>query len=370
LNDSHRDAYSLARDPMRGVIVRSSSEGIAEFDGSRWSDQVLAPIGQAWGSMEIAYDETDRQTLVFGGVLGANGTGTDVTWSWDGDWHELSPTTRPPGRFGHGMAFDRDDGRVLMFGGTQCDACTPLADTWEWDGTSWIAITSPTRPPARMYPAFAYDPIRKAMVMFGGDAGDFSALGDTWLWNGADWIEQHPATSPSARVGSAMAWDANRERIVLYGGDDATGYLDDVWEWDGVTWTQQTTLDTTSRAFHTMTTNLGPGVLVFSGQTVPMRPSPDISVLRYTSATPTEACRYDIDGDGDGLAGCDDPDCWWVCRPLCPPGASCDPAAPYCGDGVCDGLENGRMCPKDCAIHPQCGDGVCDVGEACLADCP
>ena len=37
------------------------------------------------------------------------------------------------------------------------------------------------------------------------------------------------------------------------------------------------------------------------------------AVMTRTSATPLESCVPGEDLDGDGLAGCDDPDCYWAC---------------------------------------------------------
>jgi hypothetical protein len=37
------------------------------------------------------------------------------------------------------------------------------------------------------------------------------------------------------------------------------------------------------------------------------------AILSWTSPTPFESCRPGEDRDGDGLAGCDDPDCYWAC---------------------------------------------------------
>src|SRR5262249_25240771 len=86
-----------------------------------------------------------------------------------------------------------------------------------------------------------------------------------------------------------------------------------------------------------------------------------------------ETCRGG-DTDGDGLEGCDDPDCWARCTPDCPPGASCPENAPRCGDGTCNLLlEDCHLCPLDCACTPRCGDSYCDPPEnhaTCPGDCP
>ena len=48
------------------------------------------------------------------------------------------------------------------------------------------------------------------------------------------------------------------------------------------------------------------------------------------------------------------------------------PAAPACGDAVCNGSEDCGSCPGDCGACPYCGDGTCDGSEdcdSCEADC-
>jgi hypothetical protein len=98
--------------------------------------------------------------------------------------------------------------------------------------------------------------------------------------------------------------------------------------------------------------------------------------LRWDGAGADDSCQDAIDFDGDGLAGCADPDCYYVCTPLCTPGpelATCSAASPSCGDNSCDALlENCRVCPGDCGTCPAvCGDLFCDAGEmsACPGDC-
>lgn len=118
-------------------------------------------------------------------------------------------------------------------------------------------------------------------------------------------------------------------------------------------------------------------MLAIGGSTASSQPVTDDDAvwrLSWDSDTPDEVCELDLDTDGDGLAGCADPDCWLLCTPTCMPGLTCDPAAPHCGDGTCDPAhENCRNCPSDCTSCPDvCGDYICDpdeVAASCPADC-
>jgi hypothetical protein len=38
-----------------------------------------------------------------------------------------------------------------------------------------------------------------------------------------------------------------------------------------------------------------------------------LMIRERTSSTPLESCAPGDDLDGDGLSGCDDPDCFWAC---------------------------------------------------------
>jgi hypothetical protein len=73
-------------------------------------------------------------------------------------------------------------------------------------------------------------------------------------------------------------------------------------------------------------------------------------------------------GEGTNPVGCDDSRCSsgeWSC--------SDTPSEPYCcGDGTCEGAEDGFNCEIDCGPPPFCGDSNCDPGEnqcSCADDC-
>ncbi len=100
----------------------------------------------------------------------------------------------------------------------------------------------------------------------------------------------------------------------------------------------------------------------------------DTWTFGYQRPGPIEACRFGHDGDFDGLLGCADPDCFGICTPQCNPTImTCSPSWPHCGDGVCQPVEDKRLCPADCgAASPICGDFLCESPEtmqSCPGDC-
>jgi len=285
----------------------------------------------------MAYDSARGRVVLFGG--GGNSYLLGDTWEWDGSsWTERTPSVSPSARFASAMAYDAARGVVVLFGGSDA---TDLADTWEWNGTIWAQVTPAVSPTARYSSAMAYDATRGRIVMFGGYGG--GRLGDTWEWDGSAWTGATPPMSPGARVYHAMVSELGG-RVLLFGGGD-----NETWEWDGSGWTQTAAATSPSpRSSHAMAYDAARGRAVLFGgaDTADLG---DTWEFRYVDAqVPDETCVAGIDGDGDGLVGCDDPDCWGYCTPLCPPGAVCDPIARHCGDGTCNPDLEIAVCPGDC----------------------
>ncbi len=430
-----RNQHAMAYDAARKRLVLFGGEVLGpsgsigdtwEWDGDNWAEQLQSASPPARDQHALAYDSEQGETLLFGGLgIGAS-TYLGDTWAWTGiEWQERAVFPSPAPRRQHKMVYDSLRQRTVLFGGSSPGI--QRSDTWEWDGAEWLAISVVNRPGARSQHAIAFDAARGRVVLFGGRVGVSETIGDTWEWDGTDWVQASPTNSPTARLGHGMAYDAVRERIVLFGGVDATGPRDDTWEWDGVDWSKITpNTSPAGREEHTMAYDATRGrVLLFGGsrnaglrlndtwewdgtdwaRTFLSTASPSVRsehamaydgargrgllfggrddanrilgdtwTFQYTAGA-NESCTTQFDGDGDGLIGCDDPDCWGRCTPSCPPGASCDSDAPSCGDGVCNSfLENRRLCPQDCgAPAVLCGNFYCDLNEnaqICLGDCP
>jgi hypothetical protein len=201
-----------------------------------------------------------------------------------------------------------------------------LSDTWRLDETTWTRESASAPLSNRLFSPLVYDPARRRSVMFGGRTIGGASFDDTWQWDGMGWQQQAIADTPPPRGGHVTFPGPDGRGIVIFGGeksDDGTRF-DDTWR------------------------------------------------LRFENAAATEQCLLSVDDDRDDKIGCADPDCWSRCAPLCPPGAAtCDAAAPHCGDGSCNtALESCRNCPQDCATcAAACGDTFCDAPET-LATCP
>lgn len=160
------------------------------------------------------------------------------------------PTTNdvsfPPARSGAAMAYDPVRKNVVMFGGEGGGAGTSDPSTWTWDGRTWTRNDSPG-PSARTGAAMAFDEARGKMILFGGaglaegQSGMASPLNDTWSWDGQSWTQLYTTHSPNPRISPGLAYDSLHRQIVLFGGEgwqnDKPFTYNATWTWDGVDWT-------------------------------------------------------------------------------------------------------------------------------------
>ena len=105
--------------------------------------------------------------------------------------------------------------------------------------STWKKLSPLKSPAARLYPAMAYDPVSKKVVLFGG-LGSNANFNDTWTFDGTTWTKLVTKIAPPVRNGATMALDGKTKKLVMFGGFDTNKYLEDTWLWDGATstWTR------------------------------------------------------------------------------------------------------------------------------------
>lgn len=88
-------------------------------------------------------------------------------------------------------------------------------------------------PPGRARSQTAYDPVRKKIVLFGGDGLD-RVLSDTWVYDCATrtWEQRFPETCPTPRAGHILAWLPRAQKIVLAGGYSRIPLAQEIWTYD------------------------------------------------------------------------------------------------------------------------------------------
>jgi galactose oxidase-like protein len=258
---SARQGHTMAYDTVHGQVVLFggiASDGVTllsdtwVWDGISWTQQSPSSSPPGRYGHAAVFDAVRGQVVLFGGS-GSGGVLND-TWVWDGNnWTQKSPTANPPVRAFQTMAFDSSHGQVVLFGGSGSSGV--LADTWVWDGTNWTQKSPSTSPSARDYQAMDFDSLHGLTVLFGGKDSSGNVLADTWVWDGSNWTQKLPSTSPSARFTSAMAYDPAQNQTLLFAGQDVLGnILGDTWIWDGTNWTQtSTSASPVDRYAHAMT---------------------------------------------------------------------------------------------------------------------
>ncbi len=343
------------------------------FDGVGWSQPPLIARPGVRRQHAMAYDPVRDRTVLFGGS-NASGVLGD-TWLWNGSaWSKpLTPVAPPPRAF-TAMAFDPRRGKVVLFGGS--DGGKTLDDTWEWDGSTWARILTTNQPSMRLGAAFAADPVHGGMILFGGSAdtpfgGVVQGRSDTWRLDASGvWTDLAVPVTPTARANGRLTWHPARQRLILSGGETSRPVgpgvfgvpVDDSWEWDGTRWREITGASPDERAATGFAAPGGEGVDLIGALHFE---------LRWEDGGAYETCETRVDVDGDGKVGCQDPDCWSRCEPLCLPGVTTCPSTPTCGDMTCAGPETPLVCTDDCGVPLRsCGDLVCDPAETCFGDCP
>jgi cysteine-rich repeat protein len=370
-------------DPLRGVVVvlggaevfgaEAGSTETWEWNGSTWHAPAPTRSPRARRNAQLVYDEAGRRVVMVGGVV--NGVADASLEAYDGArWEALSATGLPALR-NPAVATSGSAGGVVVFGG-RVGVVERGDDTWRWDPASgWFLDEVDARPPASSGAAMAFDPIRQAHVLFGGKDPFSRLVAGTWVNAGSGWTLASDA-GPLSRVGTSLVFDPDAGKVVLFGG--APDVAEDLWEWDGDGWQQRGLPSTVTPVYRAAVAYdaLRHQLVVFGGRDAGGRPSSATRLVQYRPNVAVEACLVDLDYDDDGLAGCDDPDCWAQCTPLCPPAmpASCPATTPRCGDGECLGTETCGLCPEDCGACTSgvCGDFVCAAGgpdASCPLDC-
>lgn len=215
-------------------------------------------------------------------------------------WHQISTDAPLGAREGVASANDAQ-GQLVLFGGI--DASRVYNDTWRWDQGTWQKIVTAQAPPRCLNAALATMP---SGVLFTGCRSGVATVNETWQLANQRWQQLTAADLGTLATGAVAAFydEARQEAYKMVSS------------------------------------------IVASQPTLTMAWRP------VTQQGTEETCfEQQRDDDGDGLAGCADPDCAWRCWPGCPFGTSCAQNAPHCGNGQCErafGTEDDQLCPEDC----------------------
>jgi len=87
----------------------------------------------------MAYDGATKQVVLFQTFGNALTGFSNETWTWDGrTWTEQHPAASPPPRSWPGLAYDESTRQLILFGGSSANTNVTYNDTWDWTGTTWV----------------------------------------------------------------------------------------------------------------------------------------------------------------------------------------------------------------------------------------
>lgn len=201
------------------------------YSGGAWRNITSSPSPAGLSQWLLAWDPTTASLLHLGGLSPAGLGGTEGPlcadfWSFlHGGWSPSSdegPCEAAPGSV---MTYDSADSVLLEYSGDANGTCfaAPCNATWLFNGSAWHATTTALVPPLAQYsfPAAAYDPYDREVVLFGGNllgpnGANVTRSNQTWTFSGDAWHGgKAPAqTPPSTKPISTLSPDVERGVLV------------------------------------------------------------------------------------------------------------------------------------------------------------
>jgi len=231
-------AYDAARDRL---AVYGGSGNNPSYDSRRYDLFEYGPDG-GWSCLEqsgesrdlgpgptVVVDAEQHRAIAFEAYSRGEmtpftigfGPGLGHDWEWVGRYDDSRPGQR---EFANGV-WDPVKRRAIVYGGRLFDS--ELGDVWQWQQTTpgapaWTRLLpAGDIPRPRWGAASVYDPVRKRLVVFGGDSG--GPLQDTWalsLTGPLRWTRlETRGIPPQARFCASGVYDSRRDGMIVYGGN-------------------------------------------------------------------------------------------------------------------------------------------------------
>lgn len=184
-----------------------------------------------YGSASV-YDPLERSLVQFAGFT-EEGRRFQDTQSFDiasQNWLNITPDGAKPGiRCLLTGALDRNGRRMIIYGGQRNG---PLDDLWAYDlgSRSWTELTPASRPAGRFF-ASSFVNREGHFVIFGGSTANGNS-NETHAFNFQtnQWSQLEIAGAPSGRNGMMSAYIEGEDRFLIFGGVSNSGLTDEVWE--------------------------------------------------------------------------------------------------------------------------------------------
>jgi hypothetical protein len=245
------------------------------------------------------------QTAILTGILAPARRGFVAIWGnvhtmllSTASWSQLAPDLTVPSLTA--LAYRADNQTVYAAGDPQHLYALPAG------ASAWMMLPAKGEPvPGGGASSLAWDRGQSSMVVEGSASGG----SDMYDLVGGTWVQDDLSPRGNLRM---LGEDRTRGLIAITNSSTGTAgapHGTGVWQRLGGLWTRRTPLPfeiATTAAFYDP----------FAGRTIVVGMGSDGGVVLFlerSSATPLETCVDGVDADGDGLAGCADPDCEWTC---------------------------------------------------------
>lgn len=136
------------------------------------------------------YDSARHRIVLYAGMQSSGVSGRafeiDLTTGPAGTWSELLPTAPGLGRWHHSAVYDPIGDRMLAYAGIEPSFSPPhyddVAALTSGPGSTWTDVSPPTRPTGRYGAVLVADLTRRRAILFSGTSGSYGpgVLGDTW----------------------------------------------------------------------------------------------------------------------------------------------------------------------------------------------
>ncbi|MCA9490363.1 MAG: hypothetical protein KC621_10575, partial [Myxococcales bacterium] len=273
------EIYGVADETSSSIVIFGGNDGpiVDQRPTSTFRDDTwIFEAGVGWSELAVegpsargrygaTYDPVNRRALIFGGRYRVDGGSGDYTlyndlWAFnfaDRTWEMLDAgDDAPRTRYYPSLAFDADTETLYLYGGiisASSMTIQPNAELWKWTAAGgWQELdVSGDRPSQRTFLGEAWDPVRKRIVLFHGQVGDFWSLAydETYAVDvtTGEFVELNDGTgAPSTRMHAHATYDALRDRYLLFGGHTDIGDGNDLWAMDPETgaWSEVRPADT------------------------------------------------------------------------------------------------------------------------------
>ncbi|MFI5417629.1 MAG: kelch repeat-containing protein [Candidatus Lutacidiplasmatales archaeon] len=243
-----RSYAAMAYDPTDNETVLFGGIGEAAVLNDTWVlknrtwTELFPPVSpSARMGARMVYDAHAGYLLLFGGSQGyyTFRAGLSDTWAFsNGTWTILHPKASPPKLAFYGLAYDPTGNFALLFGGRDSRAYD-VNQTWTFNGHTWSRVTTPSGLSPRYTPSLAFDAVDGYLLLFGGFDGCGAACHDTWGFSHGVWQKIHPLVSPPSRGGASLVNDPSDGFVVMIGGYNLRTYVpNDTWAYANGSWSK------------------------------------------------------------------------------------------------------------------------------------